>query len=144
MLSNSKKFRLSDTDVELEDILNSVNGRLTTSVIPFGQGRVQFHWGGKPVVPTRAHFLVNWNWSPERGGRLMNTRCNRQGEPGADFSWEDYLDAVMTYNHMHGLSNNWEKLNNFPPEIAAYGNGPARAAAIEAFAHVLRGRPARR
>ena len=135
---------LGDTDLELEDILNSVNGRITTSVIPFGEGHVEFQWGGKPVVPTRAHFLVNWNWNPLASGITMNTSFNRRGEPGADFGWVDYLNAVMSDNYLHGLSPNWEKLDHFPPEFAEGTNGQENAAAIEALAGFLSGTPATR
>lgn len=132
---------MGDTDLELEDILNSFRGRITSSTIPFGQGQVQFQWGSRPVVPTRAHFLVNWNFNRRFGGGTMNTMFNRNGEPGSGIYWIDYLEAVMSDEQVNGLPPNWYKLNDFPPEIAAGPHGQGKAAAIEALADVLTGPP---
>lgn len=133
---------LGDTDLELEEIFNTVRGRVTNPVIPFGNGSVHFQWGGRSVVPTRAHFLMNWNWNPRFGGKTMNTMFNRKGEPGSNMFWVDYLETIMTHTHAHGLSANWNKLEDFPQGTPVGPNGTGKAAAIEALAAVLSGTPA--
>ena len=139
LLGPAATRHVGDTDLELEDILNSVRGRITTDVIPFGNGYVHFKWGGRSVVPTRAHFLMNWNWNPRFGGKTMNTMFNRKGEPGANMFWTDYLEAIMTNDLTHGLSPNWNKLEDFPHGTVVAPHGRGKAAAIEELADVLSG-----
>lgn len=43
------------------------------SRVPFGQGVLIFHWGGKETVPTKALFLSNWNL-------LVPKRLAKRGE----------------------------------------------------------------
>ena len=124
---------LTDTDVELDDVLRSV-GRLTDQPrVPFGQGTVEFQWGGRPQAPTRAHFLINWNFS----GTAINTNANRVGEPGATYDWQDYLENAFSDNYMHGLSDNWEKLPHFPANFNANLSRANKDYAIRALARCL-------
>jgi hypothetical protein len=33
------------------------------SIVPFGKGKIVFHWGEKLTIPTHWHFIRNWQWA---------------------------------------------------------------------------------
>jgi hypothetical protein len=47
-----------DTELEAIDLFPSFTPNISSA--QYGRGRVIFHWGGRETVPTKCHFLSNW------------------------------------------------------------------------------------
>ena len=66
-----------DTELEAIDLFPYFKGG---SRARYGKGTVIFHWGGREVVPTKCHFLSNWQ------GALMTAEetVKQRAVPGRD------------------------------------------------------------
>jgi hypothetical protein len=53
--------RVGDTDLEARELFKYFKPGASTAL--FGKGKVVFHWGGVEMVPTKIHFLTNWQWA---------------------------------------------------------------------------------
>jgi hypothetical protein len=108
--------RQGDTDLEAQELFQSMVWPLTPCV-PFGEGTLEFQWGGRPATPTRAHFLSNWNW----GGPMTHGPANRVNPTNARDPWRDYLKKVM--GKRHGLRLIWHNFGNFPQNFPRLTQG---------------------
>lgn len=52
-------FKIGDTDLEARELFTFFSPG--TSQVPFGKGKLIFHWAGRETVPTKVHFLSNWS-----------------------------------------------------------------------------------
>lgn len=111
-----------DTDLEAQELFKYFKWPVTPDT-PFGDGSLEFHWGGRPTSPTRAHFLTNWNYAGihnvHRAGNRVNQDDNRK-------AWREYLEKVM--GHRHGLRQIWNNFRNFPPGMIV--SNPAMVARL--------------
>lgn len=108
--------RQGDTDLEAQELFQHMVWPLTPRV-PFGEGTLEFQWGGRPATPTRAHFLSNWNWA----GPTTHGPGNRVNQTNPNDPWRDYLKKVMSKRH--GLRLTWHNFMNFPPNFPRLAQG---------------------
>ena len=98
-----------DTDLEAQDLFRYFYKPVTPRV-PFGNGTLEFHWGGLPTTPTRAHFLTNWSFG---GPNLVNRSKNRVNQDDKNKPWREYVEKVL--GDRHELRGIWNNFLNFPP-----------------------------
>lgn len=103
-----------DTDLEAQALLGNFNLPQTPQVA-LGNGTLEFQWGGIPTVPTRAHFLTNWNYAGTAQHRTVNRTTN---DPA--MVWRDYVEQLM--GPRHGLRPVWNNFANFPPGFGGQGH----------------------
>lgn len=53
--------RVGDTDLEARELFKYF--KPNASKVPFGRGKLVFHWNGKETVPSKSHFISNWKWN---------------------------------------------------------------------------------
>jgi len=104
-----------DTDLEAQDLL-SYFVRPRSTATRFGNGALIFHWGGVPTVPTRAHFLTNWNFGGQQHKTSAYRHWNRINQDNAAQPFRDYVTKLMSPNH--GLRPLWNNFDNFPVAFA--------------------------
>ena len=100
-----KKARQGDTDLEAQELFKYFSPG-SSHAVPFGRGRVEFQWGGVNTVPTKAHFVTNWNYMHNG---LVHTDQNR---PSID-------KILQLFSDGHGLRPIWNNFVDFPRELGA-------------------------
>jgi hypothetical protein len=92
--------RIGDTDLEARELFQYFMPG--TSSVPYGKGRLIFHWGGKETVPTKMHFLTNWVW----GGQGVMHSANNM--------------AKNTFAKDGALSNIWNNFQRVPASLKIF------------------------
>lgn len=108
--------RQGDTDLEAQELFQYLVWPVTPRV-PFGNGTLEFQWGGRATTPTRAHFLSNWNW----GGSTTHGPRNRVNQDNVNDPWREYLKNVM--GKRHGLRLIWHNFANVPQNFPRLAQG---------------------
>lgn len=96
-----------DTDLEAQSLL-ATPGLSSSANVRYGEGTLEFQWGGKPTVPTKAHFLTNWVYDPSK---VTHKLANR----GSGSVWQQLAQKVMS--NSHGLRPIWDQFEDFPKEM---------------------------
>ncbi|SON54165.1 hypothetical protein HDIA_0624 [Hartmannibacter diazotrophicus] len=94
-----------DTDLEAQELFQYFRKGGQTPRVPFGLGFVEFQWGGRPTVPTRAHFLSNWSFANQAVHSIDN-------QLGAN-------DLGRLFQPGHGLRKIWDNFDDFPVPVPA-------------------------
>lgn len=97
-----------DTDLEAQELFKYFN-RPKIPFVKYGKGRLEFHWGGKPATPTRAHFLTNWSYVDR-----FKTHQPANFKPQGESRWKRFIEKVTGPNH--GLRAIWNNFDNYPAE----------------------------
>ncbi|MCL9781235.1 hypothetical protein M9194_07315 [Vibrio sp. S4M6] len=87
--------RIGDTDLEAIELFKYF--KPGQSIAKFGDGLIEFHWGGKPEVPTQNHFVDNWKWSL-----------------GRTHSWKNHGYKDIDKANLRGIWNNFIKYEANP------------------------------
>jgi len=88
--------RIGDTDEEARALFTYFQPGVSS--VPFGKGRLVFHWNGKETVPTKLHFLSNWHWHQGSTHTVQNMLkagdWTRQGLGSKMLPiWDNFLDV---------------------------------------------------
>ncbi|MBS0422958.1 MAG: hypothetical protein JSR71_00665 [Proteobacteria bacterium] len=90
--------RVSDTDLEAQELFKFFVPN--TARVPFGKGTLIFNWAGKETIPTKYHFMTNWQWngSDNAGKPLMHSKLNLGAlsftrQPSYRPIWDNFTDV---------------------------------------------------
>lgn len=129
--------RQGDTDIEAQALFRPFAPLARGPRVPLGNGWPEFHRGGRPATPTKAHFLANWTWCRT----LTNTEGNRTA-PAGERSFLEYVDRLQKPGH--GLRPIWDHFADVPAGVAMRVDRTVPFHAVQrlraGIAHVLRRR----
>lgn len=109
---------IGDTDLEMQHILKEVGRGIVSSEMTYGEGKIEFQYGGIPVIPTRAHFLSNWKYSPT----LQHDTIDNQRFASATETTSEFLTRVLKRGtHNHRMRSIWDHIRNLP---SSYQSNP--------------------
>jgi len=108
--------RIGDTDLEARELFQYFTPG--QSSVPYGKGRLIFHWGGRETVPTKMHFLTNWVWGGQGIMHSASNMAKRTFATDASLAdiWNNFqrVPAALRVFSEKELDK-YLQLNGFPP-----------------------------